>query len=92
MTKNKYHYYVLVITEAGPIFVTGIDNSSKTATWDVDKAPLELGAYKAEDITIGLNCNMIPSYCIKSKFEIDKHPYRYDDFELKFVEKEKEEE
>lgn len=90
MTKNKYYYYVLVITDAGPVFVTDIDNSSKTAMWEMDKPPLELSEYKAEDITMGLNCNMIPAYCIKSKFELDKHPYRYDAFELKFVERSEE--
>ena len=78
---------MLVITDDGPVFVTEISNSDRTAMWDMTKPPLELGEYKADDIAFGLNCNMIPAYCIKSQFEIDKHPYRYDAFELKFVER-----
>ena len=43
MAKKNYYFYVLVITDDGPVFVTEISNSDRTAMWDMTKPPLELG-------------------------------------------------
>ena len=40
MAKSKYHYYVLVLSSDGPVYVTSIDNANKYAHWDKDKEPL----------------------------------------------------
>ena len=80
--KKSTFYYVLVITGAGPVFVTSVDYSDKTAHWDKDKAPLELDKYRAEDLTLGLNLNGHLAYPVCSKWEIDGQPYRYNVGEL----------
>ena len=55
MAKSKYHYYVLVFSSDGPVYVTSIDNANKYAHWDKSKAPLEFSASYAEDLVMGLN-------------------------------------
>ena len=91
MTKSKYHYYVLVFSSDGPVYVTSIDNANKYVHWDKDKEPLEFSASYAEDLVMGLNCNFNSAVLIKSQIEIHNQPYRYDAYDCKFIEKEKEE-
>ena len=91
MANKKYHYYVLVFAEIGPVYVTSINHTNKYAHWDKDKEPLEMGAYLAEDLAMGLNCNFINAVVIKSQIEIKEHPYNYEYFDIKFIRKEKEE-
>ena len=91
MAKSEYHYYVLVFSSDGPVYVTSIDNANKYAHWDKDKEPLEFSASYAEDLVMGLNCNFNSAVLIKSQIEIHNQPYRYDAYDCKFIEKEKEE-
>lgn len=91
MANRKYHYYVLVFSSTGPVYVTSIDHTNKYAHWDKDKAPLEMGAYVAEDLVIGLNCNFTNAVVIKSQIEITGQPYNYEHFDCTFVKIEKEE-
>ena len=87
---KKYHYYVLVFSNTGPVYVTSIDSSNKYAHWDKDKEPLEFSSSYAEDLVAGLNMNFNSSVLVKSTHEIKGEPYRYDDFDFTFVEKKKE--
>lgn len=88
---KKYHYYVLVFTSTGPVYVTSINNNNKWAHWNKDKAPLDLSASYAEDLVLGLRCNFHNAVLIKSAVEITSQPYNYEDYECTFVEKKEEE-
>lgn len=88
MANNKYHYYVLVFSTSGPVYVTSIDRDNKYAHWDKDKEPLEFSASYAEDLVMGLNMNFNSAVLIKSRIEITGQPYNYDDYDCTFVEKE----
>ena len=86
---KKYHYYVLVFTNEGPKYVTGIGDHH-TAYWKAEDKPLEMSASWAEDVYVGLCLNFFTAVLIKSRFEIDRHPYRYDEYEIEWKEKNKE--
>lgn len=90
-TKKKNYYYVLVFTNNGPKFVTKCDWERREAHWDVNEKPLELGKSVAEDLTFGLRCNMYTAFTVYLPYEISSHGYNYEDFEIKFVEKEESE-
>lgn len=77
MAKKQTFYYVVVMTNGGPVFVTSVDHANKTAHWDKTEAPKELGRYMAEDLTLGLNLNCHIAFTVSSKLEIDNQPYRY---------------
>lgn len=77
MAKKQNYYYVLVMTNNGPVFVTSVDNSDKTAYWDKNEKPLEMGRYWAEDLTMGLGCNGYAAFTVYTKWELDNQPYRY---------------
>lgn len=90
--KEKEYWYVLVITEDGPIFVTKINNADRTAEWNMDEKPLEMTKAKAEDLTTGLNLNFNSSYAVCQPFEITSQPYNYNRWRIEWRENEKEEE
>jgi len=75
--KKKNFWYVLVMTETGPAFVTKIDHSDKTARWDKDEMPLEMGEYMAKDIAMGLCANLHSAYAVCHFYELDNQPYLY---------------
>lgn len=89
-TKKKIHYYVLVMTNDGPKFVTKVNYKDKTAEWNYKEKPLEFDKFWAEDLALGLNLNLHLAYVIAQKWEIDSHPYRYEDYKLQWTEREKE--
>jgi hypothetical protein len=41
MAKKQNYYYVLVMTNNGPVFVTSVNNLDKTAYWDKNEKPLD---------------------------------------------------
>ena len=88
--KKKKHYYVLVMTEAGPKFVTKVNYGDKTAEWDYKEKPLEMEKVWAEDLVLGLNLNLNQAYLICQNWEIEHQPYRYEDYKLQWVKREKE--
>lgn len=88
MAKKKYFYYVLVFTNEGPVYVTDIECGSKWAHWKKEEKPMEFNATYAEDLVLGLNLNFHHAVLIKSRFEIDHQPYRYEAYDLKFEKKE----
>ena len=84
---KKNHYYVLVFTNAGPVYVTSINSNNKYAHWDKDKTPMEFSKSYAESLVMGLNLNFNSSVVVVSPFVITGHPYRYDRFDCEFIEK-----
>lgn len=88
--KHKYYYYVLVFTSEGPKFVTKINHSDRTAEWKTTEKPLLLTMSQADDLTLGLRCNFFTAFTVKSPIEIESHGYNYDDYKIKFIEKESE--
>ena len=82
MAKTKNHYYVLVFTNGGPVYVTDVDYSTKTAHWDKLEKPLEMTKSSAEDLCFGLCCNFYNAVVVQHKVEIEAQPYRYADYEF----------
>ena len=77
MAKKQNYYYTLVFTNNGPVFVTSIDSTTKTAHWNKTEAPMEMSKYMAEDLTLGLNCNGTFAVTVASKIELETQPYLY---------------
>lgn len=90
-TKNKNYYYVLVMAESGPAFVTSMDNLQKVAHWDKDEKPLELGKSTAESLAFGLSVNFFTAFVVSSKVEIESQPYNYKYWEIDWRRKEEKE-
>lgn len=86
--KTERHYYILVFTDGGPVYVTKVDHTSKTSFWDCHQTPKEFSKSVAEDISYGLLLNGYLSVVAESPCEITSQPYRYDEFELKFERRE----
>lgn len=91
MAKKTNWYYVMVMSDGGPVFVTSVEYSPKVAHWDKTEKPLALDKYRAEDLTLGLNLNFHTAFMVCSKFELDTQPYRYDAYHIDWVENDKEE-
>jgi len=87
-TTKKNHYYVLVITNDGPKFVTKVNYGDKTAEWNYKEKPLEMSKSEAEDLVLGLNLNYNMAYLVCQKWEIESHPYYYEHYELSWKKKE----
>ena len=92
MAQKKNYYYVLVMTNSGPTFVTKVNHSNKTAEWNKLEKPLELEKFWAEDLVLGLNLNLNVAFMVCSKFQIDYQPYLYDRGQFEWVYKKEEEE
>ena len=84
---KKNHYYVLVFTNEGPVYVTSVNNAERVSHWEKDKAPMEFSKSYAEDLVAGLCWNGHTSALVTYPFEITGHPYRYDRFDCEFIEK-----
>ena len=74
---KKNHYYVLVITNCGAVFVTDVPHRNE-AEWDRLQKPKEFSKEYASDIALGLCCNGYLAYMVCQPFEISNQPYRYD--------------
>ena len=85
--KKEYHYYVLVFTDHGPVYVTELGDHH-TAYWNCMEKPYELSKEWADDVCLGLNMNFYTSAVVKMPFEIESQPYRYDEYRLEFKERE----
>lgn len=77
MAQKKNWYYVMVMSNSGPVFVTSINYGDKTARWDKLEKPLTMDKYESEDLTLGLNLNFNLAFMVCSKFELDTQPYNY---------------
>lgn len=77
--KQKSYWYVLVLTNDGPTFVTKVNYSDKSAEWKKDEKPEEFGGEAwAKDLVLGLTWNGYTAFAVCSQFELDTQPYRYD--------------
>lgn len=65
MAKQKYSYFIGVLTEDGVKFVTNINYDNKTALWESSKEAKELPMSVADDIVQGLLCNFIYAFTVK---------------------------
>ena len=86
MAKKKNYYYVLVFTNGGPVYVTSVDYSNKTARWDKSEEPLEFSKSEAESLCFGLRCNFTSAVVVVMPTEVDTQPYLYDMFEFEVKE------
>lgn len=86
-TRNKNYYYVLVMAEDGPAFVTSMDNLQKMAHWNKDEKPLELGKSTAESLALGLNVNFHSAFVVSSRVSIDGQPYNYKYWQIEWKER-----
>ena len=89
--KKSKHYYVLVISDIGPMFVTKVNNADKTAEWNYDEKPLEFDKFWAEDLVLGLNLNFNQAYLICQNWEIQSQPYRYEEWKIRWEKREENE-
>ena len=89
MKGAKNHYYVLVLTSYGPVFVTNIPERSY-AKWDKTGKPMEFSRASAEDIAYGLNLNGYIAVMVVYPYEITHQVYQYEkgQFEWKWNESE----
>lgn len=89
-TKAKNHYYVIVMANDGPAFVTSIEYVGKFAHWKKGEKPLEMSKTQAENLAYGLNLNFHQAYTVYMPYEIETQPYRYSAGEWEWKWKEKE--
>lgn len=87
MAKKKNHWYVLVMSDFGPIFVTNISYGDRTAEWSRLEKPLEMDKSRAEDLVVGLNLNFHLAFTVVMPFELDRQPYNYENWEIEWKEK-----
>ena len=83
MAKKNY-WYVIVMTDYGAVFVTGIPERN-TAEWDKLKKPMEFSMEYAQQTALGLCANGYLAYSVCQSFKLDNQPYRYNLGEFKFV-------
>lgn len=92
MAKKKNCWYVMVMSDGGPAFVTKINYGDRTAEWNKLEKPLEMDKDRAQDLTLGLNLNFHTAYAVCQPFELDTQPYRYVDWEIEWKKREEGEE
>lgn len=90
MAKKKNYWYVMVMSDGGPVFVTKINYGDRTAEWNKLEKPLEMDKDRAQDLALGLNLNFHTAYAVCQPFELVTQPYRYEEWEIEWKEKEKE--
>ncbi len=77
---KRTNYYVLVMREYGPVYVTKLERDTKVSFWNMDEPPLAMTKSLAEDIAFGLRCNGYLCYVVHlgKGGDIVGQPYRYD--------------
>ena len=80
--KQKLHYYILVMSNEGPMFVTSTKYHS--AYWNYKEEPMEFDKTWAEEIARGLNLNLYLAYVVAQPWEIESQPYRYTDYQVEW--------
>lgn len=79
MAQKKNHWYIMVLTNEGPKFVTKAEYyPTKICEWDKNGTPLEMTKEAAQEITVGLCLNFHLAYAVCQPFEIDHQPYFYE--------------
>lgn len=77
MANKKNHWYVLVMAQGGPTFVTKVDHGNKTAHWNKDEPPLEMEMFWAKDLALGLMLNFTWALPVCMPIEMKDHMYDY---------------
>ena len=76
-TNKKKYWYVLVFTDAGPVFVTSLNNADRTAYWNKDEKPKSVSMQDAEFLAVALTWNGNYSLAVRTTYELDNQPYHY---------------
>ena len=84
MANQKNHYYVLVMSDNGPVFVTKVNYGDKTAEWNKLEKPLEMSKASAENLVLGLNLNWNTAFLVTMQFELTSQPYNYKDYQIEW--------
>ena len=75
--KKTSHYYVLVFTEEGPVYVTSVNYADKVAYWDKKGFPLEMTKSSASELAACLSLNFHSAVAVVSPYELECQPYYY---------------
>lgn len=73
MAKNKFYYYVGVVTHQGLSLVTKKDNGTKSCYWNEKEKPIAMPESVATDTAWGLNLNGYGAFVVKSHTELEGH-------------------
>lgn len=92
MAKKQNYWYVLVLTDSGPVFVTKVEYSGKYAYWNKNEKPLEMSEYWAKDLMRGLMLNFTMAFACCLPYALDSQPYFYNKGHFEWVENEEEKE
>ena len=87
--KKANYYYVLVFTDYGPVFVTGVPERNY-AEWKKEKQPMEFTKNRAEDIAYGLNMNGYMAAMVVYPYKRENQLYYYSKGQFQWVSKDKE--
>lgn len=89
MAKRKYHYYTLVFTSYGPVYVTKVHGFDRTAEWNKLEKPLEMSRDDAQFLAIGLTVNGNRAVCVSAEYLMEYQPYYYDKGQLHWEDNDK---
>lgn len=74
---KKNHYYVLVLSDNGAVFVTAT-KPKFVAEHDMLKPPMEFASKEiADDVSMGLTLNLRPAYTVAVPYRIEAQPFLY---------------
>ena len=76
-TTKKNHWYIMVLSNKGPKFVTKL-GEHRTAYWEDEGTPKEFTKDMATDMCIGFAWNGIRAFPVCSPCELPTQPYQYD--------------
>ncbi|MBR6380486.1 MAG: hypothetical protein IKS07_02255 [Lachnospiraceae bacterium] len=87
----KEHFYILVLTHEGPMYVTSF-GEGKVAHWDRMEKPLEVSENYGQQVVLGLNWNGSPAVLVNSMWEVETQPFLYGRgcFQWKYKDEDKE--
>ena len=91
MAKKKNYWYVIVMADDGPAFVTSLGDHH-TAYWNKEEKPYEMNEVWAKDVAQGLLLNWYTAFPVCSPIELDNQPYNYKKWHIEWKENEKENE
>lgn len=74
---NKKYHYVLVFTDNGAVYVTGIE-PDKVAHWTRTEAPKAFCESDADYISVGLLWHGITAVHVVLPYELENQPYNYE--------------
>ena len=83
MAERKNYWYIIVLQNYGPVFVTGIPERT-TAEWDRLKKPMKFTATYAKEVAWALRLNGYTAYAVCNTYELGNQPYIYDIGEFKW--------